>query len=124
MEVRKPSNFFQSILHAYEVAGKACEDIIYEDDDQEDLLARKMFKQFSFSSVTENTTTFTIKTEVSLNVLWNQVLETNFGKPDNLGVHGLKYTAEVIFDNKHYNVSSPYTRKARCLSRPRVTSYS
>ena len=85
---------FQTLLNAYEVAGKACEDIIYYDDDHEDILARKMFKQFPFSSVTENTTTFTVKTEASLNHLWNQILVANFGLPDDLGIHGLKYTVE------------------------------
>ena len=91
---KESKEMFQVILHAYEIAGKACEDIIYDDDDHEDILARKMFKQFSFSSVTENTTTFTIKTEASLNPLWNQVLDANFGHPNDLGIHGLKYTVE------------------------------
>ena len=50
---------FQRILEAYNIAGKACEDTIYDDDNDEDKMARRMFKQFCFSSVKENLNSFT-----------------------------------------------------------------
>ena len=107
---------FQEILHAYEVAGKACEDIIYDDDDQEDVLARKMFKQFSFSAIKENSTTFTIKTELPLNSLWKQVLEANFGPPDDLGSHGLKYTAVDKCDSMNARIFITIYTKGKMLT--------
>ena len=83
---------FQNILDAYEIAGKAVQDTIYDDDDVDDVLARKMFKQFSFSSVKENLCSFTIITEKPLHSIWSDVLLDNFGTPHDLKSHGLKFT--------------------------------
>ena len=112
---KESHEMFLSILSAYEIAGKACEDIIYEDDDQDDLLARKMFKQFCFSSVKENTTTFTIKTEISLNTIWNEVLESNFGNPADLSAHGLKYTTKDTCSSVHSKIYITIYKKGKML---------
>ena len=66
---------FQRILSAYEIAGKACEDVVYDDDDEEDKLARKIFKQFCFTSVKENMNSFTIKTEKKLFDIWKRLID-------------------------------------------------
>ena len=65
---------FQDILKAYETAGEVLKDTVYEDDNQEDEIAMKMFKQFFFSSVKENASSFTILTEKSLYPIWCEML--------------------------------------------------
>ena len=58
---------FQVLLNAYHVAGKAAEQVKPEEGDMEDIIARKVFHQFQFSSVKVNSQSVTIKTEKSLN---------------------------------------------------------
>ena len=90
---------FQKILEAYNVAGEACENKVYDDDDDEDKLARMMFKQFCFSSVTENVNSFTIKTEKPLYSIWKDVLIASLGQPQDLKAHGLKFTVDDACNN-------------------------
>ena len=86
--------YFQKILDAYNTAGEAFENKVYDDDDEEDVLARKMFKQFCFSSVQENANSFTIKTEKPLYSIWKDVLCASLGQPQDLKAHGLKFTVD------------------------------
>ena len=44
---------FQALLEAYNTVGKAAEKVVPEDNDMDDIIARKIFKQFQFSSVKE-----------------------------------------------------------------------
>ena len=81
---------FQSLIAAYELAGKAAERAAPDQDDDEEVIARKIFNQFSLSSVKENLSSFTVITEKSLNAIWSQILQTGFGQPLDLGNHGLK----------------------------------
>jgi hypothetical protein len=83
---------FQKLNNAYEVAGKAAENIAPEKEDNEEVIARKMFQQFSFSSVKENCSSFTIITEKSLYPIWCKVLDASFGSPVELNSHGKKFT--------------------------------
>ena len=72
---------FQSILKAYQVAGDAAEKIPDDHADVDDLVARKMFKQFQISSIKENSSSVTISTEKTLNSIWMEVLSKHFGIP-------------------------------------------
>ena len=90
---------FQRILDAYNVAGEAFENKVYDDDDDEDKLARKMFKQFCFSSVKENSNSFTVKTEKTLYHIWKEVLIASLGQPQDLKLHGLKFTSDDSCNN-------------------------
>ena len=83
---------FQSILRAYETLGTVLQNTFYDDDDHEDEVARKMFRQFSFSSVKENLSSFTTATEKLLYQVWSEILSENFGQPVDLKSHGLKFT--------------------------------
>ena len=89
---------FQNLMKAYELAGKVAESNACDDSDDEDLIARKMFRQFYFTAVQENLSSFTIKTEKTLNSLWCQILQASFGPPDDLGIHGKKFT---VIDTCH-----------------------
>ena len=57
---------FQILLDAYNTAGKAADKIVNENDDLDDMIARKVFRQFQFSSVKVNSQSITIKTEKPL----------------------------------------------------------
>ena len=83
---------FQKLLHAYQVAGDAADQIKPEENDDEDIIARKIFEQFQFSSVKVNSQSITIKTEKNLNSTWVEILTTNFGQPIDKGVNGKKFT--------------------------------
>ena len=96
---KQSKEHFQRILDAYNVAGEAFENKVYDDDDDEDVLARKMFKQFCFSSVKENANSFTIKTEKSLYSIWKDVLSASLGQPQDLKAHGLKFTFDDPCNN-------------------------
>ena len=52
---------FQALLEAYHVAGKAAEKVVPEDEDFEDIISRKLFQQFQFSSVKVNSQSVTLK---------------------------------------------------------------
>ena len=84
---------FQILLDAYHTAGKAAEKVAPENDDIDDIIARKVFKQFQFSSVKVNSQSVTIKTEKSLNATWLDVLTSNLGDPvSTKDIHGKKFT--------------------------------
>ena len=86
---------FQLLLNAYHLAGKAAEKIKPEESDHEDIIARKIFKQFQFSSVKVNSQSITIKTEKSLNSTWMEILIANLGQPtENKSAHGKKFTMD------------------------------
>ena len=77
----KSKEDFQTLLEAYNTAGKAAEKVVHENDDIEEIIARKLFKQFQFSSVKFNSQSITIKTEKSLNSTWLEILTTYLGEP-------------------------------------------
>ena len=83
---------FQKILNAYQVAGRAAENIPDDTMDKEEQVARKMFKQFQLKSVKENTTSVTILTEKSLYSSWMDTLTRFAGLPENKGPNGNKFT--------------------------------
>ena len=96
---------FQTLLLAYHTAGKAAEKVVSENDDLEDIIARKVFSQFQFSSVKVNSQYVTIKTEKSLNSIWLEVLTTNLGKPViNKEGCGKKFTMEDKCEEASTNV--------------------
>ena len=84
--------FFQELLNAYHVAGDAANKVKPDDDDQEDLVARKMFSQFQFTSVKENMKSFTIKLEKPTLAVWEKTLNMVCGPPTVVGVkNGKKF---------------------------------
>jgi DnaJ-class molecular chaperone len=115
---------FQKLLNAYQTAGKACENTIYEDDSDEDEMARKMFKQFSFSAVKENLNSFTIKTEKTLNAIWKEILCANFGQPQDLKAHGLKYNVDDTCNNEPAKLYLPLYRTGKLLIQARSNDHS
>ena len=92
-----PNAKFQEILNANHVAGKAAEDIPDNTADNEELVARKMFKQFQMKSVKENSTSITILTEKCLYSSWMDTLTRFAGLPENKGPNGNKFTATDYF---------------------------
>ena len=96
---------FQTLLNAYNLAGKAAEKIKPEDEDFDDIIARKIFKQFQVSSVKVNSQSITIKTEKHLNSTWMEILSTNLGQPTgNQPTHGKKFTLEDKCDETCSNI--------------------
>ena len=83
---------FQALLDAYNLAGDAAELSEADGNDMEDIVARKMFCQFKFKSVTENSDTFTIFIESIYAECWDDVLTEYFGIPIDKGPHGRKFT--------------------------------
>ena len=106
---------FQSLIAAYELAGKAAERAAPDQDDDEEVIARKIFNQFSLSSVKENLSSFTVITEKSLNAIWSQILQTGFGQPLDLGNHGLKYTINDSCNNVHSKLFLTLYRTGKIL---------
>ena len=53
---------FQLLLDAYNLFGEAIANVDCDQDDQEEVAAREMFKQFKVNSITENSDTFTWQT--------------------------------------------------------------
>ena len=96
---------FQIILEAYNTAGKAAEKVTPDKEDLEDVVARKVFQQFQFSSVKLNSQSVTIKTEKTLNATWSEILTTNLGQPIiNKSGHGKKFTMEDKCEEASTNV--------------------
>lgn len=96
---------FQTLLNAYNLAGKAAEKVKPEDDDVDDIIARKIFKQFQVSSVKVNSQSITIKTEKHLNSIWMEILTTDVGQPTgNQPTHGKKFTMEDKCEDTHSNI--------------------
>ena len=83
---------FQELLEAYNVAGDAAKKTKFDEDDLEENIARKMFDQFQFMSITENFQTFTILIEKIVLNEWEKVLTKNFGIPQDNGTNGKKFT--------------------------------
>ena len=83
---------FQEVLEAYTLAGEAAEQVLVDETDIEEVVARKVFEQFKSNSVTENSTTFTIHFESTLASVWSDVLTHHFGIPDDKDIHGKKFT--------------------------------
>ena len=101
----KSKEDFQTLLEAYNTAGKAAEKVVHENDDIEEIIARKLFKQFQFSSVKFNSQSITIKTEKSLNSTWLEILTTNLGEPTiNKDGHGQKFTMEDQCEDPPTNI--------------------
>ena len=96
---KEATALFQQLLSAYEIAGRAAENVTQVDVDEEELIARKIFKLFSFSSVRENNSSVTIKTEKSLHSTWCLILQNSFGLPVEMGIHGKKFTMTDTCDN-------------------------
>ena len=88
---KEATSDFQKLLDAYQVAGKAAERVKPEDDDQEEVIAQQMFKEFQFNSAKINSQSITIKTEKAKNSCWMEILTTNLGQPTNQGNHGKKF---------------------------------
>ena len=67
---------FQNLLNAYQLIGKAVEKVYSKerDIDEEELIARKMFHQFQFSSVKVNSQSIKITTEKKLHSNWLESL--------------------------------------------------
>ena len=83
---------FQELLEAYNVAGDAAKKTKFDEDDLEENIARKMFDQFQFMSITENFQTFTILIEKIVLNEWEKVLTKNFGIPQDYGTNGKKFS--------------------------------
>ena len=83
---------FQKIQNAYDVAGKAAEAVEEDPNDDDELIARKMFRQFQIKSVKENSRSITILTEKYLYSTWMEILTNFAGVPENKGPNGNKFT--------------------------------
>ena len=81
---------FQALLDAYNLAGDAAEQSEVDNNDMDDIIARKMFCQFKFKSITENTDTFTIFIESIYAECWDDVLTEHCGMAIDKGPHGKK----------------------------------
>ena len=96
---------FQTLLNAYNLAGKAAEKVKPEEEDIDDIIARKIFKQFQFSSVKVNSQSITIKTEKYRNSTWMEILSANLGQPTgNQPPHGKKFTMEDKCEDTYSNI--------------------
>ena len=83
---------FQELLDAYQVAGDAASETNLEEEDGEEVIARKVFQQFQFNSVKVNSFSVTIKTEKKLNSIWIDVLTSNLGSFIDKDTNGKKFT--------------------------------
>ena len=94
---------FQNLLNAYKFVGKEVEKAYAEkneNNDDEELIARKIFQQFQFHSVKVNSQSITIKTEKKLNPIWLEILINNFWSPASKGPqHGSKFILKDKCDN-------------------------
>ena len=95
---------FQELLNAYNTAGSAAEATAQDPDDNGELVARKMFRQFQSKSVKENSSSVTILTEKFLYSIWMEILTTFSGIPENKGPHGNKFTVQHTFDEVQVKV--------------------
>ena len=102
---KKSTAEFQNLLEAYKIAGKAAERNEPEKDDFEEVVARKLFQQFQFSSVKINSQSVTIKTEKTLHSTWLDTLKTNFGESMiTKDIHGKKFTLVDKCEEQSTNV--------------------
>ena len=83
---------FQELLDAYQVAGDAASETNLEEEDGEEVIARKVFQQFQLNSVKVNSSSVTIKTEKKLNSIWIDVLTCNLGSFIDKDTNGKKFT--------------------------------
>ena len=75
---------FKDITLAYRIVGEFIEATNLDEDDYEDIeemVARKVFKEFEFGNVKENLFSFTIHLDNELSFLWDKILTKNFGEP-------------------------------------------
>ena len=95
---------FQDILNAYQIAGKAAEDNPVDPCDNDDHVARKLFKQFQAKSVKENSASVTIQTEKNLYNIWMETLTAFAGIPENKGPNGNKFTFQHTYNECAFKV--------------------
>ena len=82
---------FQKLLNSFKlvcdrIAGKE-----YDLSDAEEDIARKMYEQFQFTSVKENLQTYTFLIDKTMIEIWENVLRSNYGEPDDHGNNGRKF---------------------------------
>ena len=95
---------FQNILSAYHTAGAAASDTVSNNDDNEEIIAKKMFKQFQHKSIKENSSSFTISTEKDLFPLWLDILTSKYSDPVSKGPNGNKFTVNDTCHQEHAKI--------------------
>ena len=61
-----------------------------DESEEDDILIKNLFDEFNFSR--KNKSSFTIFIENDLSLIWNEVLENTYGKPEDKGIHGLHWS--------------------------------
>ena len=95
---------FQVLLDAFNLVGEAIENVDCDQDDQEEVAAREMFRQFKVNSITENSDTFTIILDKNLAENFDKVLMQVLGSPMEMGCHGRKFTMKDEYLSKPCNI--------------------
>ena len=75
---------FKDVTLAYRMVGEYIDknkNKLVDDDDIDEMVARKVFEEFAFGNVMENLYSFTIHLENELSFLWDEILTKNYGDP-------------------------------------------
>ena len=83
---------FQKLISAYQVACDAAKAAEFDNEDQEEEVARKIYEQFQLASVIENLQCYTILLEPKFLSIWETVLGDNYGSPIDQNTNGKKFT--------------------------------
>ena len=94
---------FKEITEAYRMIGEYMVEHRNKENkeevfDFEEEVARKTFKQFQFSNVTENMKSFTIHIENSMSFTWDKVLTKHYGVPLDRKGNGLHWKVANFTD--------------------------
>ena len=72
---------YQKITEAYKFIGDYIESNYEPNDDCEEEVARHVFKNFNFKDIKENLSSFTIKIDNDLSLIWDTILIKHYGNP-------------------------------------------
>ena len=106
---------FIKLYHAYKQIKKYYEDMEGDDkqkycdgNEEEEDLIKNLFEEFNISR--KNKSCFTIFIENELSLVWDEILEDVYGKPDDKGIHG-KHWSHKEFEFEGLEKSDIYLRK-------------
>ena len=93
---------FKNITLAFRIVGEYIEEneANCDDDDIEEMVARKVFKQFEFAKIKENLKSFTIHIENELSLIWDKILSKHFGSPLDKAENGKHWKCKGYKDDK------------------------
>ena len=72
---------YQKITEAYKFIGDYIEKHYEPRDDTEEEVARRAYKSFNFNDIKENFSSFTIKIDNNLSLIWDTILTKHYGEP-------------------------------------------